>query len=61
MEKIKTDCAMFVCDNAQVGCSGLKRLYCKQGGCSFYKSKKDGWYRSKNMGENGFIYRKEEA
>lgn len=39
-QTIKTDCIMFKHTPNGACCAGLKRLYCLEGKCVFYKSNK---------------------
>ena len=38
---IKTDCFAYRCEDGKEKCNALNRLYCKEGKCSFYKTKKE--------------------
>lgn len=43
MEQIKKDCFAYS-KNSECGCSALKRLYCKEEHCKFYKTERNGKY-----------------
>lgn len=51
MEQIKKDCFAYL-KNSESGCSALKRLYCKEEVCKFYKIEREGKYPVSKIDKN---------